>query len=139
MHHYGVIMVINSRRETQILTVGPDQLWPARERGGGGVMPSCTDSTLTPQSGCIPTVHCSAGSGRVPAHCALTTGPSSGPSAQSVAVRAWPQQHRVWPAVSSFTPNLLRTFVRKLWSGQVTALPGAPRGQLSVECGPPPR
>ena len=23
------------------------------------------------QSGCIPTVHCSAGSGRVPAHCAL--------------------------------------------------------------------
>ena len=46
VHHYGVIMVINSRRETQILTVGPDQLWPARERGGGGVMPSCTDPTL---------------------------------------------------------------------------------------------
>ena len=52
------------------------------------------------QSGCIPTVHCSAGSGRVPAHCALTTGPSSGPPAQSVAVRAWPQQHRTaeWAA-----------------------------------------
>ena len=62
-------MVINSRRETQILTVGPDQLWPARERGGGGVMPSCTDSTLhSPgafplctavpgQAGSRPTVH----------------------------------------------------------------------------------
>ena len=77
VHHYGVIMVINSRRETQILTVGPDQLWPA-SRECGSVMPSCTDPTLRVRVHCSPL--CTAvkpGSGRVLALCALATGQPS--------------------------------------------------------------
>ena len=121
-------MVINSRWETQILTVGPDQLWPARERGGGGVMPSCT----------VPTLRV-----RVHSHCALQwrVRPGPGPLCTDYwpFLRTQPSQWQSGPGhnntpVSSFAlwtcyEHSLENFGLDKWQ----AIPGPPGASCQVE------
>ena len=124
MHHYGVIMVINSRWETQILTVGPDKLCPARECC---VMPSCTDPTLRVRVHCSPlcTAVCTGQAGSWPSvHWLLATQPSqwqSGPGHNNTPVSSF----ALWTCYE----HSLENFGLDKWQ----AIPGPPGASCQVE------